>query len=1045
MRPEARSRALFGMTRSKGKMYEFDLPETAHINIPSGSVPADLFVLTIATLGDVAASIGESANIDGLTTSDDPESLEFSARFFDAFIASRLETALDQKASLLASAAYYLARLPGSSTVLAERTSPPENSPVDRLLHWTLLAKWVDILSAAHPVFGERLEAVARGAALHFTSGADPADLVRSLRELRDIAYRRGSPSDLLQVDVLTAVLTIRLANSAWVMLPRFSGIAMDKWAPAIGRPAFPKELWPSQMLLGRDGLFSGASGVVQMPTSAGKTRSVEMVLRSAFLAERATLAVVVAPFRALCHEIGTALRRAFRDDAVTINELSDALQRDFLDAVHELLEDDTSTTRSILVLTPEKLLYVLRQVPDLVNHIGIVVYDEGHQFDSGTRGITYELLLTEIKEVLPEGAQTILLSGVMPNAASIGAWLIGENARVVGGSGLLPTARSVAFASWQDRLGRLEFFESASYDRPDFFVPRVIEQLPLLKRPRERTNRVFPEKNNASDVALYLGLRLVTKGAVAVFCGRKSTASKLAERAVEVYAREVSLSAPSAVSDPQEMLRLGRLAERHFGSNAALTRAAQLGVFVHHGATPHGIRLAIEHAMQTNQARFVVCTSTLAQGVNLPIRYLIVSGIHQAGTRIKVRDFQNLMGRAGRSGMHTEGLIIFSDAQVYDTRRIRKDGWKFRASVQLLKPEQSESITSSLLEVISPIALQSSKNELRVPSPELCEVLLSDKATRVSWADDVAKRYALPDDDRRAILDALGYRRHLVSALESYLMANRGIAPFAEFRDAARLLASKTLAFHLGSADERDALGNLFSAVAEYVELSEPSVAKQAVFAKTLLGVDNAKVIDAWVIANRDSLLAADTNQRWLDAIWPLWRQLLGDSLLNTILPLDLPALIAHDWLRGEPYYAILQRVAAVNGSKPWGSKRSPLTLDDIVGLCDDTFGFDCALIVAAIGEFLFGETSQTNSDAESLLRFQKALKYGVPDLLSTSCYEAGFADRVVAQTLSAAVRSVGFDGANFPAAIGEHRQTIENEILAWPSYYHTVLASRR
>jgi POLQ-like helicase len=1032
------------MTRSKGKMYEFDLPEAAHINIPSGSVPAELFVLTIATLGDVAASIGDSASIDGITTSDEPESLEFSARFFDAFIASRLETTLDQKASLLASAAYYLARLPGSSMVLAERTSPPENAPVDRLLHWTLLANWGRMLSAAHPVFAERLDAVARESALHFTSGADPAVLMRSLKELRDIAYRRGSPSDLLQVDVLTAVLTIRLANSAWVMLPQFSGIAMDRWAPAIGRPTFPKELWPSQMLLGRDGLFSGESGIVQMPTSAGKTRSVEMVLRSAFLADRATLAVVVAPFRALCHEIGTALRRSFRDDAVTINELSDALQRDFLDAVHNLLEGDGSTTRSILVLTPEKLLYVLRQVPHLVNHIGVVVYDEGHQFDSGSRGITYELLLTEIKELLPEGAQTILLSGVMPNAASIGAWLIGENARVVSGSGLLPTARSVAFASWQDRLGRLEFFESTSYDQPDFFVPRVIEQLPLLRRPRERTSRVFPERNSASDVALYLGLRLVTKGAVAVFCGRKSTASKLAERAVEVYQREVALSPPSAVSDPQEMLRLGRLAERHFGVNAALTRAAQLGVFVHHGATPHGMRLAIEHAMQTNQARFVACTSTLAQGVNLPIRYLIVSGIHQAGTRIKVRDFQNLMGRAGRSGMHTEGLIIFSDAQVYDSRRSRKDSWKFRASVQLLKPEQSETITSSLLEVISPIALESNK-ELRVPSLELCEVLLSDQATRASWADDVAGRYALPDEDKRAILGALRYRRHLVSALESYLMANRGSASFTEFRDAARLLASKTLAFHLGSAAEREALGNLFSAVSEYVERSEPSVAKQSVFAKTLLGVDNAKVIEAWVIANRDSLLAADTNQRWLDAIWPLWQALLDDSLLSTILPLDLPSLIALDWLVGEPYHAILERVGAVNGSKPWGSKRSPLTLDDIVGLCDNTLGFDGALIVAAVGEFLFGETGQTNSDAEPLLLFQKALKYGVPDLLSTSCYESGFADRVVAQTLSAAVRSVGFDGSNFPAAIGEHRQTIETEILAWPSYYHTVLASRR
>ena len=58
----------------------------------------------------------------------------------------------------------------------------------------------------------------------------------------------------------------------------------------------------------------------------------------------------------------------------------------------------------------------------------------------------------------------------------------------------------------------------------------------------------------------------------------------------------------------------------------------------------PHGIRLAIEHAMRENLIRFVVCTSTLAQGVNLPIRYLIVTSIYQAGEPIKVRDFHNLL-----------------------------------------------------------------------------------------------------------------------------------------------------------------------------------------------------------------------------------------------------------------------------------------------------------------------------------------------------------------------------------------------------------------
>lgn len=54
--------------------------------------------------------------------------------------------------------------------------------------------------------------------------------------------------------------------------------------------------------------------------------RAIELVIRSAFFAERADLAVVVAPFRALCSEITAFLRNAFRGDDVVLNELSDAM-----------------------------------------------------------------------------------------------------------------------------------------------------------------------------------------------------------------------------------------------------------------------------------------------------------------------------------------------------------------------------------------------------------------------------------------------------------------------------------------------------------------------------------------------------------------------------------------------------------------------------------------------------------------------------------------------------------------------------------------------
>src|ERR1035441_6103808 len=68
----------------------------------------------------------------------------------------------------------------------------------------------------------------------------------------------------------------------------------------------------------------------------------------------------------------------------------------------------DLTAQRQVIVVTPEKLLYVLRHSPELADAIGLVVYDEGHQFDTGQRGITYELLLTSLKRIIPRDKQVV-------------------------------------------------------------------------------------------------------------------------------------------------------------------------------------------------------------------------------------------------------------------------------------------------------------------------------------------------------------------------------------------------------------------------------------------------------------------------------------------------------------------------------------------------------------------------------------------------------------------------------------------------------------
>jgi replicative superfamily II helicase len=184
-----------------------------------------------------------------------------------------------------------------------------------------------------------------------------------------------GSPRELLYGDLVGAVCALKLRNAARTILAPASGLNPELWRHALAKPHFPIELWPAQQRIADAGLLAGRSAVIQMPTSAGKTRATELIIRSAFLSERAHLAVIVAPYRSLCHDIRGDLVTAFSGENVRLDEASDAYQFDL--ALDALFAED-----SVLIVTPEKLLYMLRRAPDLANRIGLVIYDEGHQFD---------------------------------------------------------------------------------------------------------------------------------------------------------------------------------------------------------------------------------------------------------------------------------------------------------------------------------------------------------------------------------------------------------------------------------------------------------------------------------------------------------------------------------------------------------------------------------------------------------------------------------------------------------------------------------------
>lgn len=1032
MKPEIKSQLLLGVTRSKAKMLEYSVPNEHHIKITQD--PAKLFTLSIGLLGDLAAAMNRGEP-DQDSLSELKKNLLFSARFFDSYLQTKLNETLDTYLVILGSASYYLCDLPGSASVLAKRIGGDcpdlEGDGLEDLLLWLLQADLETYFDGSEGSFGEFIDGISKWVLQYFEDGIGEDHLLNLAMRLRSSVYEFGTPKQLLFGDVIAAVLRKKLENSSWKALPSYSDLPRDKWLHALQKDSFIKELWPAQHLLGKENVLKGKSAIVQMPTSAGKTKATELILRSAFLAERVSLAVIIAPFRALCHEIKNSLVEAFHNETTKVDELSDALQTDF--DIAELLGH-----QQILVVTPEKLLYVLRHAPDLASHVGLLVFDEGHQFDSGTRGITYELLLTSLRSMIPEEAQKVLISAVISNAEAVGEWLNGEP-NVVEGTTLIPTFRSVGFASWIDQLGRIEYVDSRDPEQGEFFVPRVIERFKLGRKKRERTDRFFPEKSDGQAIALYLGLKLVPNGSIAVFCGRKSTAASVCDKAVDIIERGAPLALPLDFSDAQEVERLRHLHVENLGAESPASQSAAHGIFSHHGNTPHGIRLAVEHAMRDNLVRFVVCTSTLAQGVNLPIRYLIVTSVYQGMERIKVRDFHNLIGRAGRAGMHTEGSILFADPAIYDKRKANNDKWRWNQVKELLEPRNSEPCISNLLSIFDPIKSDDDNYTINMEALDFAKAYIDDPNEVSKLSAEIATHHGDKNFSRDGVERQVVWRISLICAVESFLLSHWDETVDGLSETDVTRLAEGTLAFYLaGDEKKENHIRELFLLLARNISANITDPALRKIYGRTLYGIQDAQEIEVWVQTNSENLLSIVDETDVLDLVWPLLTKHISSGVFTKFDKPEVLKEIAHGWIGGNPFRNLMKIIRERKAKMIWGTRRREFKIDHIVDVCEGALAYDAALVVGAVSEFI--ETLDKDGTEEILNHlqlFQKRLKYGLPSPTAIALYELGLSDRVISQDIATTLNLEVFKKNDVIHALKQNQDAAIAKIEKYPSYF--------
>ena len=207
---------------------------------------------------------------------------------------------------------------------------------------------------------------------------------------------------------------------------------------------------------------------------------------------------------------------------------------------------------------------------------------------------------------------------------------------------------------------------------------------------------------------------------------------------------------------------------------NHYYTKAAELGVLPHSSNLQNGVKLVVEHALKNKYVSCVVCTSTLAQGVNIPIKYLLVTDMRNGFQLVKARDFQNLVGRTARAGIYTEGGIIVTDCKIYDQRNSKKNYERnsWNDCVKLFDTKSVEPCGSSILTLVQDFHID---YRFTIKGEKFINVLidhLGETNFLVEYAQKLEKQYlkTFPKSKNNMIMYELLLLQDIISHLENYL-----------------------------------------------------------------------------------------------------------------------------------------------------------------------------------------------------------------------------------------------------------------------------------
>jgi len=359
---------------------------------------------------------------------------------------------------------------------------------------------------------------------------------------------------------------------------------------------------------------LEGKHLVLSIPTAAGKSLIAYLAIVQRLRKEKGK-AVYVVPLRALAREKYEDLK-AFESLGLKVGI-----------STGDLDESDTRLGKyDIIVCTSEKADSLLRHGISWLEKIQVLVIDEVHLIHDPSRGPTLEVIIARFKAQNPH-TQIIALSATIKNAVELADWL---DAKLVQ-------------SDW----------------RPVVLKEGVFFQH-TVKFNDGSTKKITGDEKQALDLLVEESLR--DGGQTLIFVNNRKSTISLAARLSDIVNTTLSDEEKKSLKKIVSHLKHGE--SEIVSVEHSLLTSVEKGAAFHHAGLEASHRRLVEQGFKDHLIKCIVATPTLAAGVNIPARRVIIRDLwrydeNYGMTPIPILEYKQQAGRAGRPRYDSVGEAI--------------------------------------------------------------------------------------------------------------------------------------------------------------------------------------------------------------------------------------------------------------------------------------------------------------------------------------------------------------------------------------------------